>query len=125
MRAVLTLAAAATILASPAVGQNAERRPVGASAAYHSCVSRAGSVASESTCLADELARVRWALRQAEEAGWNDPESSALWRRSVEYDCAKEGELAGGGNSAGDRVTACWIERTSARLAAVQRFGDW
>ncbi|RYE87232.1 MAG: hypothetical protein EOP19_04785 [Hyphomicrobiales bacterium] len=125
MRAVLTIALAAALLAPPAVGQEAERRPVGASAAYWTCSRQAASMASERTCLSDELARVRWALRQAEESSRDDPESVALWQRSADHDCAKEGELAGSGNSAGDSETACWIERTTERLAYVRRFGNW
>ncbi len=125
MRVALTLALATALLGAPAVGQEAERRPVGASAAYWTCSRQAASMASERTCLRDELARVRWALRQAEESGGSDAESAALWQRSADHDCLKEGQLAGSGNSAGDRETACQIERATERLAYVRRSGNW
>lgn len=118
------LAVALAFAAMPACGQSVGERPIKASETYHRCTAAAPSMADQRQCLRDELAWARQALELVK-SDTTDVHSDALWRASVEYDCAAEYDVASGGNSAEMRRDACLVEALYDRADYLQRAGRW
>lgn len=121
----LILTAVLALLAGPVSGQDEEARPIGASAEYRACTTAAQSMIDERTCLTQEARRARIALSAAIAESDVDAESQVMWERLTEHDCQAEFDLAGGGNSADMRQTACEIEAMADRAAYLARRGRW
>lgn len=118
------LAVVLAVAAVPAWGQSVGERPIKASETYQRCTAAAPSMADQRQCIRDELAWARHALELVK-SDTADAHSDALWRASVDYDCAAEYDLAGGGNSADMRRDACLIEALYDRADYLQRAGRW
>ena len=118
------LAVALALAAVPAWGQSVGERPIKASETYRRCIAAAPSMADQRQCLRDELAWARQALVLVK-SDTADAHSDALWRASVDYDCAAEYTAAGGGNSADMRRDSCLIEALYDRADYLQRAGRW
>lgn len=116
------LAVALAIVALPAWAQSVGERPIKASETYRRCAAEAPTMVDQRQCLRDELVWARQALEVAKEE-MTDERSDALWRASVDHDCAGEYDL--GGNSADMRRDACLIEALYDRADYLQRAGRW